>query len=139
MTYDEFLEAQKTQPQRKKQGSEEHDIQCRCVKWFRMQYPELAYNLCAIPNGGRRSQFEGAWMKAEGMTKGAADLILFVPNVSSHALCIEMKTRVGKQRETQKEWQKAVERFGYQYVVCRSFEAFCAIVKTYLKESKYGK
>lgn len=45
---------------------EESRIQQACIKWFRLQYPKLALNLFAVPNGGARKRIEGAIMKAEG-------------------------------------------------------------------------
>lgn len=110
----------------------ESQTQRACVKWFRLQYPELALNLIAIPNGGSRPRVEAALMKAEGVTAGAADLALFVPSASAHGLFIEMKSANGRQRGSQKAWQQAVEAKGYVYAVCRSVEDFMSCVNKYL-------
>lgn len=126
---------------------EESRIQERCVTWFRLQYPKLALLLFAVPNGGKRTHRtvvrngkvytyspEATQMKKEGVTAGVADLILLKPSKGYASLCIEMKTtdRQSRQRESQKEWQKAAESAGNKYVVCRTLEDFMAVVKEYL-------
>ena len=45
-----------------------------------------------------------------------------------------MKTKVGRQSESQRNWQKEVERAGNKYVVCRSIEEFIEVVNDYLAE-----
>lgn len=110
---------------------EESVTQRACVEWFRMQYPKLALNLIAIPNGGSRRRFEAAIMKAEGVTAGAADLALFVPSPKAHALFIEMKSATGRQRDSQKAWQEAVEAQGYAYCICRNIDDFMNIIRAH--------
>lgn len=112
---------------------EESKIQQVCVKWFRLQYPQLAELLIAIPNGGARRRIEGAIMKAEGVMKGASDLVLFFPAKHFHGLCIEMKTPKGKQQPSQKKWQQKVEWAGFKYIICRSFDDFMSEINAYLR------
>lgn len=119
---------------------EESRIQIACIEWFDYAYPSLRLNLFAIPNGGKRSKFAGGIQKAEGMRSGVADLFLAVSkhhllsdNIKSHGLFIEMKTPKGTQKDTQKEFQKAVEAQGYKYVICRSFDEFKKEIESYLK------
>lgn len=107
-------------------------IQQNCVKWFRLQFPELALMLFAVPNGGLRRRIEAAIMKAEGMTAGVSDLILLVPSKGYNALCIEMKSDKGRQTESQEAWQKSAEKYGSKYVICRTLEEFIAAIKAYL-------
>lgn len=111
---------------------EESRIQQACVRWFRLQYPRLARLLIAVPNGGGRSKVEAAIMKGEGVTAGVSDLLLLVPSGECPYLCIEMKTRKGRQSPAQREWQVEVERAGGRYVLCRSLEEFMNVVNTYL-------
>ncbi len=85
-----------------------------------------------MPNGGRRSAATGRILKAEGVVAGVADLILFVAHRGYHALCIEMKTDKGRQRDTQKAWQHDVEAQGYKYIICRSLDDFKKQVIGYL-------
>lgn len=110
----------------------ESKLQKACVKWFCLQYPHLADVFFAVPNGGARSAVTGAILKAEGVRKGVADLLLLVPNKSYHGLCIEMKTPKGRQSLSQRMWQWAVTRQGYKYIVIRSVEQFVTEINTYL-------
>ncbi len=58
----------------------ESDLQIRCVNWFRYQYPEFARLMEHPKNEGNGNRRQGAIAKAEGVTKGVADLILHVPS-----------------------------------------------------------
>lgn len=113
---------------------EESITQRLCVKWFRLQFPEYSRLLFAVPNGGARNVITGRILKAEGVVAGVADLILLVPNSKYHALCVEMKTSIGRQSPAQKEWQDDVQRQGYMYVVARSLNDFRLTVNNYLKQ-----
>ncbi len=137
-------------------GKESH-IQQEAVRWFRLQYPQYANLLVHIPNEGKRNTkvvynrygskvicTEGARLKAEGMVKGASDLILFIPNKEYHGLCLETKIKEeyyekGKkkirrtyQSKEQRDWQQVVESQGYKYVVYRNVEEFIKIIEDYL-------
>lgn len=118
---------------RKHQGHAEDDLQMQCVRWFRLQYPQLARLLHHSPNGGRRDAREGARFKQMGTQAGFPDLILLVASQSYHALLLELKTRTGRQQDSQKEYQQLAEAQGYRYVVIRSLEAFMDEVNTYMK------
>lgn len=109
----------------------EHRTQCACVRWFRLQYPQFATLLFAIPNGGARNAVTGARLKAEGVVAGAADLFLAVPGGGYHGLFIEMKTENGTQSTAQKEFQAEVTRAGYRYEVVRSFDGFIETINSY--------
>lgn len=67
-----------------------------------------------------------------GTQPGFPDLILLVASQDYHALLIELKTRTGRQQDSQKDYQKRVEAQGYKYVVVRSLEQFMAEMKAYL-------
>lgn len=117
---------------RKRQGHAEDDLQMQCVRWFRLQFPKLARLLHHSPNGGRRDAREGARFKQMGTQAGFPDLILLVAANGYHALMLELKTRTGRQQDTQKEYQQLVEAQGYRYVVIRSFDQFRETIKDYL-------
>ena len=133
--------------------SRESIVQQGAVKWFNLQYPQYRGLLVHIPNEGRRTIkvingrpvcIGGARLKAEGMVKGAADLVLFVPNKYFHGLCLETKVELfdystGKEKKTktyqspeQKEWQALVESQGYRYEVYRNIDEFRKIVLEYM-------
>lgn len=133
MTFDELMTTHKQATRKHKE--EEHRIQCACVRWFRLQYPQLNGRLFAVPNGGRRDVTTAAKLKAEGVVAGVADLILLKSNHDYGALLIEMKTLKGRQRDSQKQWQNLVCADGeYKYVVCHSFDDFKREVDDYLKK-----
>ena len=113
--------------------SRESIVQQGAVKWFNLQYPQYRGLLVHIPNEGRRTIkvingrpvcIGGAKLKAEGLVKGGADLVLFIPNKYFHGLCLETKVELfdystGKEKKTktyqspeQKEWQALVESEG---------------------------
>ena len=134
-TFDIMRAMAEEQPrQRRRNADEEHRLQCACVQWFRAQHPKYRHNLFAVPNGGRRDKVTGAKLKAEGVLAGVADLILLKSNASHGALLIEMKTGSGKQSEVQGRWQRAIEKDGYKYVLCRSLEDFMREINAYLKD-----
>lgn len=112
----------------------ESQIQKACVKWFHYQYAKYEHVFFSVPNGGKRSKKTGKTMKDEGVLAGVADLILLVPNGDYHGLCIEMKKPKGKQQETQKVFQEAVEKQGYKYVLCYSIDDFIREIKEYLND-----
>ena len=78
------------------------------------------------------------------MVKGAADLVLFIPNKYFHGLCLETKVELfdystGKEKKTktyqspeQKEWQALVESQGYRYEVYRNIDEFRKIILEYI-------
>lgn len=119
--------------QRKHPSEREHNLQVACVRWLKLQYPQFAHNLFAVPNGGKRDKVTAGKMKAEGVLAGVSDLIFLKSNANFGALLIEMKDEKGKQSEAQKEWQKLIEADGYKYVVCRSLEDFMREIKDYIE------
>lgn len=114
----------------------ESHIQQACFSWFRLQFPDLAMLMFAVPNGGSRRRIEAKIMKAEGVTAGVADVLFLYPNSEYHGLCIEFKTEKGKQQESQKRFQKAVEAQGYKYAIVRSIEEFIELVKNYIFQTR---
>lgn len=134
--FSEWLEQQRTAivNVRKPQAHQESRLQAACVAWFRLQYPEYYHNFYSVPNGAHTSKSQAIFLKQEGMVAGVADLILDVPRRGYHGLRIEMKThsKGSKQRDTQVAFQKAMEKQGYAYVICRSLEEFMGVIKSYL-------
>ena len=122
MKYDEFLklEAARTQKRKRKPRHIEESIQVACVKWFRLQYPNLV--IFAVPNGGSRNLYEAKNMKESGTLAGVADLVI-VGN-GGRVLFIEMKAGKNKQEDSQVLFQNKVEKLGHKYIICRSKEPF---------------
>lgn len=111
----------------------ESQIQKQCVEWFRKSFPEVEQLFFAVPNGGQRNRWTAKIMKDEGTRAGVADLILLIPCNGYASLCIEMKTPVGKQSESQKAFQKLATRYKSKYVVCHSLEEFVKEIKAYIE------
>lgn len=101
----------------------ESKLQIACVKWFRLQYPNAI--IFSIPNGGGRSTREAGILKAEGVLAGVADLQVIS---KGKAFFIEMKTEKGRQNPNQKAFQEKVNKLGFDYFICRSFDEFQNIV-----------
>lgn len=126
---------------------EEHNIQCACVRWFNLQWPQYRGLLFSVPNGGARCKATAGRLKAEGVYPGVADLILLVPSIQHvemtrlgefemyvcHGLCIEMKTPKGRQSPAQKLWQYQVEMRNYKYIIVRSLDEFINTINNYLQ------
>lgn len=110
----------------------ESQIQQSCFKWFRLQFPDLAMLMFAVPNGGSRRRIEAMIMKAEGVTAGVADALFLYQNSEYHGLCIEFKTAKGRQQPSQKLFQQAVEAQGFKYAIVRSVDEFIELVKNYV-------
>lgn len=134
MTFDEMMKLQQQSKTRRKPRDEEHKLQAACVRWYRLQYPKLKHNLFSVPNGGKRDAVTAAKMKEEGALAGVADLILLKSNRFYGALLIEMKTKTGRQSDSQKEWEQNIINDGYKYVVVRSLEEFQREVRQYLND-----
>ena len=103
---------------------QESTLQTQCVKWFRLQYPNLI--IYATPNGGSRNSIEAKRLKAEGVLAGVADLTVLLPH--GKILYIEMKVKGNKQTPNQKTFQQKAEALGHTYYVCYSFEEFKEII-----------
>ena len=113
---------------RKKPRHIEESIQTACVSWFRIAHPECIIFAC--PNGGSRNRLEAINMKRSGVLAGVADLIIVADRA---VLFVEMKTKKGRQEESQKVFQSNVERLGFEYKICRSLVDFQLSVESWLK------
>lgn len=119
----------------------EHIEQVKVIKWWKdhcadYELPEMA--LFAVPNAGKRSMHVGASMQAEGMRRGAPDLMLAVGGqpMNCHGLFIEMKPMPGNGgtwEVEQQEFAKYLQGHAYRYELCRGADAAIACVKQYLE------
>lgn len=115
----------------------EHEAQKAVILWWRCQHRLLGVRaenlLYAVPNAGRRSARQGAWLKSEGMRAGCPDLILDVARGPYHGMRIEMKTATGRVAELQKQWQLDLIGQGYHAVICRGWEEATRSIANYLR------
>lgn len=109
----------------------ESKLQSNCVKWFRLQHRDKL--IFAIPNGGKRNIREAQFLKAEGVLPGVADLFIAYPSQSYHGLFVEMKFGKGKQTDAQHNFQLNIEKAGYKYEICNSFDNFVNKITEYLR------
>ena len=119
----------KRKPRKKRtvaDGPTESQIQKACVKWFDAQYPELYYNLWAVPNGGARNAITGANLKAEGVRPGVSDLMFFS---GGELRCIEMKKPGGKQSDSQFEFARAISPEGATYHIIDNLDDFMRLIR----------
>lgn len=118
-------------------GQTEHQAQRTVIDWWarfhnRYQLPEFA--LFAVPNGGARDAITGAMLKAEGVRRGALDLILAKPTKQYAGLFIEMKVGDNKPSDEQKAFLEYLLSVGYKAVVHWSADSAISEIKSYLAD-----
>jgi hypothetical protein len=94
--------------------SPEHNFQVFAVNYLRWN----GIYCFAVPNGGKRDIKTGAFLKKEGQLAGVADLILLLPE--GEAIFVELKSGKNRQQESQKIFQKTVEKLGFSYLLWRT-------------------
>lgn len=113
--------------------NEEARMQIEFFRQVPLFFPRLPDKLLfAVPNGGSRHKIEAANMKRQGVKAGVADVILQIPKKGFASLCLEFKTKTGRQSKEQREYQRQVEMAGSKYVVVRSVEEAIFVMKKYL-------
>lgn len=118
---------------KRKISSEEADIQSDFFKQVKLFFPRIPDKLLfAIPNGGSRNKLEAINLKRQGVKPGVSDVILLIPKGGFASLCMEFKTKTGKQSAEQKEFQKQAENCGNKYVIVRSVKEAIEEMKKYL-------
>lgn len=116
----------------------EHKIQVSCMHWLKYAIPVLYRVTFAVPNGGLRDEVTAVALNEEGLKRGVSDIIVLKSNRKYGSLCIEMKTKSGRQRPEQKQWEKDCKLIGgAQYKICRSLRDFKEAVIDYCLEMDY--
>lgn len=89
-------------------------------------HPDI--RIVAIPNAAKRSWKQGAKMKAEGMTKGAPDVVVLMPEGQTG--WIEMKKpRRSVVSDEQLGFEAICGRLGHRYARCKTLaEAVAALI-----------
>ena len=110
----------------------------RCV------YPELEY-MFAVPNeyGRRVTAQQAARMKQQGVKPGVPDIWLPVPVLNRQldedealGLIIEMKSKTGPVRDSQKNYLEFLDGQGYNTHVCRDPEHAINLINEYMQRAK---
>lgn len=115
--------------------SQEQQALYRWINWKLPKYPELE-NLYHIPNEGKRSAYEGARMKREGLIPGMPDLCLPVPRGKFSALYIELKRKNGKLSKAQDERLTKLNQLGNCTAVCYGWEEAAKVIEWYVTLKK---
>lgn len=90
----------------------------------------------ATPNGGRRSKFQGMWLKAEGMSPGFPDISVHVARGGYHGMFIEMKYGTNKTSKKQDDWLIRLHQQGYYVLVSYSHEDAIEQLEAYMSGAK---
>lgn len=111
----------------------EHDTQAAFFEWVRyMANRDSRYRLIwAIPNAAKRSWWLGKRMRAEGLTKGAPDVIVAVPCGGYHGMFIEFKYGKNTTTPEQKEMLGLLQGQNYLAVVVFEVDHAVEVVSRY--------
>lgn len=125
--------AEMKNPSKKKKDNEEEREQIEFFKLVPLYFPNLPDKLLfAVPNGGSRNIIEATNLKKQGVRRGVSDVILLIPQKGFSCLCLEFKTKTGRQSDDQKEFQRQAEYCRSKYVIVRSAEQAINELKKYL-------
>lgn len=116
-------------------GPSEHQEQSAVISWWwhaHKKYNLPHFALFAVPNGGARDFITGARLKAEGVRRGALDLILAKPTKQHNGLFIEMKVGNNRPTEEQTAFVAYLQSVGYRATVHWSSASAIAEIEAYL-------
>ena len=117
-----------------KRNNLEFREQCAFFEWLNY-YPSIRGVTFAIPNGSGRHIVEAVNLKRSGVTKGAPDIFMAVPNKTSCGAFIEFKAGNNKLTKEQAAMMRMLKANGYACFVCYSFNDAREAVTKYLGES----
>lgn len=117
----------------------EHQLQTSIISWWAHTHnlyalPEFA--LLAIPNGGARDAITGSRLKAEGVRRGALDLLLAKPVGAYSGLWIELKVGYNKPTEQQEAFITYLQRVGYKVSVHWHAGTAIRAIEDYLRDER---
>jgi hypothetical protein len=103
------------------QSTKQYELQDQAefFQWAWNNYPETRRCLFHVPNGGKRSKVEAAWLKSSGVISGIPDM-LFVWKGKIYGL--EGKTEKGRVSDAQDAVHKAWRAQDIEIHVYRSAE-----------------
>jgi hypothetical protein len=112
----------------------EHQEQVAYFDWVRlMENSDSRYSMIfAIPNGGRRDTSTAVKLKREGVKAGVSDVFVAIPSRGYHGAFLELKTKTGRVRDSQKVFIAAAAEQGYFTEVVRGFDEIKEITEWYL-------
>lgn len=113
----------------------EHQEQADVIRWWNVAHKQYAlpyFALFAVPNGGARDVITGSRLKAEGVRRGALDLILAKPKGGYSGLFIEMKVGNNKPTDEQEQFIDYLANAGYVASVHWTAGSAIAAIEEYL-------
>ena len=116
--------------QGKKRATPEHDMQAALFEmaaYKEAERPELEC-LFAVPNG----QYRRGERKEAGLKAGVPDVALMVARSGFHGLFLELKSRSGRVRDSQRAWINRLRSEGYAVCVVRSLDEAWTTIESYL-------
>src|SRR5690606_27339000 len=96
------------------------------------QYGVPSFALFAVPNGGARDVITGSKLKAEGVRRGALDLVLAKPTARFSGLFLEMKVGSNKPTPEQDQFITYLTGAGYRASVHWSADSAIKEIQWYL-------
>lgn len=104
------------------------------VRMHEESIPDLITGIIHIPNEGKRTQAQHAFLVAMGMRKGASDLILLRARQGFHGLAMELKApgKLGTATPEQKEFLRQQAKEGWVACVCDDPELGFALLSWYM-------
>jgi hypothetical protein len=102
----------------------ENKTQQEIIMYYRNNYCLKHHNpkhaIFSVPNDSKDAK-EQMRKIATGLMRGVSDLIIVKPN---EVVFCEVKTDVGRQSDSQKEFEQTVSNLGFRYILVRSLEDF---------------
>jgi hypothetical protein len=104
----------------------EHEIQKQIVQYLRARGLVVFSVPGEAAGSGHAAMLRTSRMKAAGLLPGVSDLVLVLPG---RVLFLEVKSKTGRQAESQKMFKGIVEALGHSYALVRSVDDVKAQIK----------
>lgn len=110
----------------------EQELQRACIKWLRLQYPDLlAFH---TPNGRNAgSPRMGKLWKDMGVVAGVPDILIVRRNSYWVGMAVELKSDKGRISESQLAMHEKFLKEGWYMTTIRSLDDFMRAVKEYMR------
>ncbi len=136
ISYREYRELCDQEGKRESSQRLEEKEQIALIKWcgtVRLRNGRrLSSYVAAVPNGGWRSPFEAARMKASGLMPGYPDVECFIAAGEFTGLHIEMKFGKGRVTDTQRGVHELLREQRRKVVACWSWVAAANELRRYI-------
>lgn len=102
----------------------ENKIQQEIVQWFRANYYKKGV-IFSVPNERAGGYLAMKDLLLTGLLSGVSDLIVVLPN---KVLFVEVKNKIGRQSDKQKNFQLGVTKLNHEYHLVRNLKEFINIL-----------